>query len=136
MTHDELQELHFIAPIGNVPSIMKFGVLSHARAAKLQHCSIAMQEIQDRRVRVVVPGTGKKLHQYANLYLCARNPMLYMRKHEEICVLAVSTDVLELPGVIITDQNAAGEYVSFRPVLTGLSHVSRDLTFARRLDRR
>ncbi len=130
MTRDELPELHFITPIENVPSILEFGILSHIRAAPLRHRSIAMQEVQDRRASVVVPGAGKKLHQYANLYICGRNPMLYKRKYEDICVLAVSIDVLDLPGVIVTDQNAARNYVSFRPGAAGLSHVSVELTFA------
>jgi len=99
MKRDELQELHFITPIENVPSILELGILSHHRATQLQHRSIAMREIQDRRTSVVVPGAGRKLHEYANLYLCGRNPMLYKRRHDAICVLAVSTDVLDLPGV-------------------------------------
>jgi hypothetical protein len=130
MTRKQLRELHFITPIENVPSILELGILSHTHAAQLQHGSIAMQEIQDLRASVVVTGAGKKLHQYANLYICARNPMLFKRKHEEICVLVVSTDVLDLPGVIVTDKNAAGSYVSFRPAVVGLSYVKEELTFA------
>ena len=54
------------------------------------------------------PG-GLKLHQYANLYFHARNPMMYSRKEKaaELCVLCVSLEVLRLPGVVITDKNAA-----------------------------
>jgi hypothetical protein len=130
VTREELTELHFITPIRNVPSIIEHGILSNVRAARLPHQSVAMQEVQDLRSKVVVPGAGRRLHEYANLYICGRNPMLYKRRHEEICVLGVSADVLDLPGVIITDQNAAGSYVSFRPAPHGLRHVSRDLTFA------
>jgi len=56
--------------------------------------------------------------------------MLYKRRNEDICVLAVSTDVLDLTGVIITDKNAASDYVSFRSVFNGLSYVNAELTFA------
>src|SRR5262249_21008928 len=59
----ELQELHYITPIDNVPSISQHGILSNVRAARLAHASVAMAEIQDRRSRVVVPG-GRKLHEY------------------------------------------------------------------------
>jgi hypothetical protein len=62
-----------------------------------------------------VPG-GLKLHQYANLYFDARNPMMYKRKAEapDICVLRVSVNVLKLDGTVISDMNAAStNYVRF-----------------------
>ena len=122
MTREELSELHFIAAVE--------GILSFSRAAHLTHKSVAMQEMQDRRAKIVVPGTGRKLHQYANLYICGRNPMLYLRKDQEICLRAVSTEVLDLAGVIVTDQNAGGDYVSFRPAPDGLRYVDKDRTFS------
>lgn len=71
-----------------------------------------MQAMQDRRDVKTVPG-GLRLHQYANLYFHARNPMLSVRRHEDVCVLRVSTQVLGMNGVVITDQNAASNYVRF-----------------------
>jgi hypothetical protein len=130
MNRADLPELHYITPIENVPSILQHGILSHERAARLKHRSVAMQQIQDRRSKVVVPGANRKLHSYANLYICARNPMLYKRRHEYICVLSINTRVLDLPGVIITDGNAASSYVRFAPAPDGLTIVSRELTFA------
>lgn len=109
---NRVKELQCIMPIGNIPSVLAHGILSHDRAAKLQHHSVAMQAIQDRRDVKSVPG-GLKLHQYANLYFHARNPMLYKRKNEDVCVLRVSTGVLGLAGAVITDQNAASDYVRF-----------------------
>lgn len=105
-------ELHCIMPIGNVPSVMQHGILSHERAAQLKHHSVAMQAMQDRRDLKTVPG-GLRLHQYANLYFHARNPMLSVRRHEDVCVLKVSTQVLKIAGTAITDQNAASKYVRF-----------------------
>ena len=107
-------ELHCIMPIANLGSVMAHGILSHERAAKLPHHSVALQPVQDRRDQKQVPG-GLKLHQYANLYLHARNPMLFKRKDEAptLCVLRVSTQVLELEGTVISDQNAASAYVRF-----------------------
>jgi len=109
-----LTELHNIMPIANIQSVMQHGILSNERAAKLEHHSVAMAQIQDRRDRVQVPG-GLKLHQYANLYFDARNPMLFKRKTqaESLCVLRISMAVLELPGVVLTDQNASSSYVRF-----------------------
>lgn len=131
MERSELTELHYITPIANVQSIMRLGILSHHRAKQLQHQTVAMNEIQDRRARITVPG-GKKLHEYVNLYICARNPMMYKRRaqYKEICVLKISTDVLDLPGVVITDGNASGDYVRFAASPKGISIVNRGLTFA------
>jgi len=57
---EDLNELHYITPIDNVPSILKLGILSHAGAAEIEHVSVAMDEIQQRRAQVVVPG-GRQL---------------------------------------------------------------------------
>jgi hypothetical protein len=107
-------ELHCIMPMANVASVMANGILSYERAAQLQHHSVAMQPVQDRRDRKQVPG-GLKLHQYANLYFDARNPMMSVRRGEaaQLCVLRVSTDVLALNGTVISDQNAASDYARY-----------------------
>jgi ssDNA thymidine ADP-ribosyltransferase, DarT len=107
-------ELHCIMPIANVRSVMANGILSYERAANLDHHSVALQPVQDRRDKKQVPG-GLKLHQYANLYFHARNPMLFKRMEEgaDLCVLRGSTEVLNLNGTVITDQNAASDYVRF-----------------------
>jgi hypothetical protein len=107
-------EFQCIMPLKNIPSVLKHGILSNERAAKLPHDSIAMQEVQERRDPKPIPG-GLKLHQYANLYFHARNPMMYSRKEKvtDLCVLCVSLEVLELSGVVITDKNAAGDWVRF-----------------------
>jgi len=131
MTREELQELNYITMISNVPSIMSLGILSHKQAQKVPHISVAMEEIQVRRKDKVVPG-GLPLHDYVNLYICARNPMLFKLKdrHAELCVLRVSTKVLDMEGVIVTDMNAASGYARFAPALHGLDIVDKELTFA------
>ena len=107
-------ELHCIMPIGNVLSVVEHGILSYERAAKLRHRAVAMQPVQDKRDQKQVPG-GLKLHQYANLYFHARNPMLFKRLNEahELCVLQVSKQVLAIEGTVISDQNAASDYARF-----------------------
>jgi hypothetical protein len=131
MRRDQLTELHYITPIANIASILVTGLISHNRTASVQHTSVAMPEIQDRRARIVVPG-GRPLHDYVNLYICARNPMLYKRKaqHRDITVLKISPDVLDLPGVVVTDQNTSSEYARFGPGPTGLDMVDYELIFA------
>lgn len=131
MKREELSELHYITLISNVPSISQRGILSYARAQAVPHLSVAKPEVQNRRTNIRVPG-GHLLHEYVNLYICARNPMLFLRKaqHHELCVLRVSTDVLDLPGVVVTSGNASSEYVRFGAGARGLGLVDKELTFA------
>ncbi|HSB72354.1 MAG TPA: DUF4433 domain-containing protein [Candidatus Methylomirabilis sp.] len=131
MRREDVAELHYIAAIENVSSILSHGILSHRRAARLPHRSVAKQEVQDLRAPKVVPG-GRPLHEYANLYINARNPMMFKRKelHRELCVLQVSPAVLDLDGVIVTDMNAARGIARFRPVDAGLASVDREMVFA------
>lgn len=131
MERCDLTELHFLTPIQNLPSIMANGILSHVRAAEIEHDSLADEDIQRRRNKRVPQ--GRPLHEYANLYVCGRGPMLFKRlsfRHES-CVLRVSPSVLDVSGVIITDKNAAGDYVRFAPAPGGLEIVDRELTFAK-----
>ncbi len=130
MKLDEVQELHYITPIANVTSIMQYGLLSHNRAKKMHHYSVAMQEIQEKRAQKIVPG-AKSLHDYVNLYFYARNPMLYklQEEHQRLCVLRIDTDVLNLPGVVITDGNAASRYTAFWPSPDGLENLNREDIF-------
>lgn len=133
MERSELKELHYITAIDNIPSILEHGILSNRGSRKVRHISIAMQEIQERRAKIVVPG-GRSLHEYACLYICGRNVMLYIRRggHEELCVIQVNPTVLDLPGVVITDANASSDYVRFAAAPNGLQIVDRELTFAER----
>lgn len=58
--------------------------------------------------------------------------MMYKRAalHGTICVLRVSPAVLDLPGAIVTDQNAASGYALFAPSPGGLAFVDRAMVFA------
>ena len=102
-------EFQCIMPLENIPSVLVHGILSNERAEKLPHRSVAMAEVQDKRDIKQVPG-GLRLHQYANLYFHARNPMMFKRKDEasNLCVLRVALTVSNLDGVVFADRNAAG----------------------------
>ncbi|HLE62840.1 MAG TPA: DUF4433 domain-containing protein [Pyrinomonadaceae bacterium] len=132
MNRADVTELHYITAIANMRSILRHGVLSHNLAAQLAHDSVAMPEIQERRRNKQIPGAGF-LHEYANLYFDAHNPMLSKcrGRNAEICVLHIDTAVMDLPGVIVTDHNAAADWVRFWPVTDGLSVISRERLFAR-----
>lgn len=131
MERGDVTELHYITPIANVPSILQRGLLSHHRANKLPHQSVASLEIQEKRAQKRVPG-GKALHDYVNLYFHARNPMLYSMKEmrQTLCVLRVSVEVLDWPDVVITDGNAASDYTAFYPSPDGLRYLNRNDIFA------
>lgn len=58
--------------------------------------------------------------------------MLFKRRHlhAQLCVLRVSPETLDVPGVVVTDSNASSKYVRFAAAPKGLGIVDRDLTFA------
>lgn len=124
--------LYNIQAIENIPSIMQMGLLSNEKAKSINHTSIAMAEVQERRDLVKIPN-GLKLHQYANLYFDPWNPMLSRKRsqNEEICILKFSKDVLDLKGVIVTDRNASSDYAAFYTPEVGLKLIDFDLVYAR-----
>lgn len=126
MERGQLKELQFITHVDNVPSICAAGILSNRRASRLTHKSVADPEVQERRKGKRVP-SGLLLHDYANLYVTARNPMLYKRirdgQTDELCVIRVSTDVLDLDGVVVTDRNAAKFGCGFKSPVEGIDDI-------------
>ncbi|MFH1614035.1 MAG: DUF4433 domain-containing protein [Planctomycetota bacterium] len=132
MERADIKELYFITPITNVVSILQHGILSHELSKKLSHESIAMEDVQSRRKNKQIPGAGK-LHEYANLYFDAHNPMLSKRRgqNNQICILCVNPSVLDLPGVIISDRNAASGWARFYTVSAGLAALDKDKIYAR-----
>lgn len=109
-----IKEFHSIMPIGNVPSVMEYGILCYDKAKRLPHASIADEDVQSVRDGKSVTG-GLALHKYANLYLDARNPMMYRRKDqaEDNCVLRVDLSVKEMDGFVYSDHNAASRFARF-----------------------
>lgn len=51
-------------------------------------------------------------------------------RHVDLCILHVTTEVLDLPEVVITDSNASSDYASFAPAPKGLSIADKENTFA------
>ena len=133
MNRSDVNELHFIAPIENVPSILQHGLLCHNLAKKLPHRRIDDLDVQANRINKPIPGTGKTLHDFANLYFDAHNPMLSKRRSENdtICVLRFNSDVIDLMNVIITDRNAARDWAWFKTVGEGLHLLDKELLYAR-----
>ena len=122
---------HFITYIDNIPSILEKGILSHNISRNINFCDISESGVQKRRAKKKIPGTNKSLHDYANLYFDAHNPMLSKRRSQnnKICVLRINNKVLDIDGVIITDQNAARE-CWFKTVDEGLPLLNKEEIYA------
>lgn len=123
--------LYNITHIDNIPSIIQNGILCFDDIKHMSHHSIAMNDVQLRRDSVVIPG-GDRLHAYANLYFTFHNPMLYKRKDmaENLCILAVASEVLDLPDCIVSDRNAAASLAKFYAAKEGIHNLDFDKIFA------
>lgn len=133
MELNDIKELYYITPISNIESIMKHGILSHNKAKKIKHESIANQDVQGLRANKKIPGTGRDLHDYVNLYFDAHNPMLCVKSKENdiICVLCIKKKILSFSDeIIITDQNAA-KSCWFKTVAEGLPLLKKNEIYAK-----
>ncbi len=137
MNRSDVTELHYIAPVANLQSILQRGILSHAGARRYLSMSVADDDVQARRAIRDIPG-GLKLHQYANLYFNARNAMLYkitrspvVSPANDLAILRVHPSVLDRTGVVITETNAAaGIHPRWHPVEAGLAVLRKEQLFA------
>lgn len=140
MERADVAELHYITHIDNLGSILEHGILCRYRAERLpgdSMRSIANPEILARRAKRRIPGRSP-LDRYANLFFNARNAMLYSMPikqgipFQDIIVLRVDPSVLCLPGVVITDTNAAAEVSpNWHTVEEGLSLIDKEELFAK-----
>lgn len=112
-------ELYNIMLISNIKSVLSHGILSNneIKAKGIRHDSVAMQEVQEKRDGKKVPN-GLALHDYANLYFDARNPMMYLRSavnglQESLCILVIDKNVMTIPNVVLTDRNASCDFAQF-----------------------
>jgi len=123
--------MHYITPITNLSSILERGILSHKRAQAIGHLSIADEDVQDLRRGKRVPN-GRLLHEYANTYLDARNPMMYKRlsRRGELAVVRIRSDILDIPGTVIADGNAASTGTRFDPSPMGLAVLDEQRVYA------
>ena len=68
----------------NIPTIMKYGLLSHDQAKNIDHLSIALESVQEKREKSV--NNGLPIHRYASLYFTPRNPMMFYLKCHSVSV--------------------------------------------------
>ena len=97
----------------NIKNILIKGIMNHQAAQDFDYVDISNQGVQDRRIKKE-PIHGRKIHEYAPLFINPKNAMLYSIKKErnELCLVEVSLDVLECE-YIFTDGNAARIETSF-----------------------
>lgn len=121
-----------IMPIENIPSVLTHGIVCYDYMSDIKHLSVAMNEIQERRNEVVIPN-GLPLHKYANLYFTYNNPMLYKRQDEaeSLCVLALSSKVLDLDGCVVSDRNASVSLVRFYSPIEGMEELDFEIIHAK-----
>ena len=118
------KSLYYITHIGNLPSIIKHGILSHesVEAENVQGISMLSRKVDKkenikRKSRIVPEIPKKNLLHYANLFFQPRNPMMYRaifeNGKEKLAVLEIANTILEEPRVVITDGNAINETTQF-----------------------
>jgi hypothetical protein len=134
-----IHELHYITDMANVASMLERGILSNrlARRVLSGHVSVADAEVQARRAskRVWVGRSSRPLHDYVNLYVHARNAMLFILLHSkqgDLTVLTVDPQALDLDGVVVADRNAASFASLFLPAAEGIAALDESAVFAER----
>lgn len=122
--------LYNLTSLENIPSIISNGILCFNYAKEIDHKSIALSGVQERRSQIEIPG-GLKLHDYANLYFTYNNPMSFLRKDdaESLCFLVISSEVLNLNDCIVTDRNAATSLARFFKADEGINHLNFNKIF-------
>lgn len=124
----QVGSLYNITSVANLASIASKGILCHDLAADIRHDDLSDRGVQDRRGGRSVDGTP--LHRFANLYFNPRNAMLY-RLHKfgdrNVVVLQVSVEVLDQPGVVVFEGNAASRVSEWRRASEGLAHINLPL---------
>ena len=128
--------LYNINSLKNLKSIFDHGILSINLLKKnaLLNEDLSNPSVQNRRECKMVPN-HRPLHDYANLYFDARNPMLYyllsQRGVDELCVLCIDKKVLDLPETVVTDRNAAAELAVFISPDKAISQLDFQMIFAK-----
>ncbi|MGH8929642.1 MAG: DUF4433 domain-containing protein [Egibacteraceae bacterium] len=140
MQRSDVRELHYITAVANVASILVHGICSQRRIKRLglAHVTIAQQGVQEQRANnpVRTAGSYRSLHHYANLYVHARNAMLYglLQTRRDLTVLGVDPCVLDLNGVLVSDRNAAAFTRRVFSAADGIAHLDAEVVFAKAWD--
>jgi hypothetical protein len=126
----DIKGLYYITHVENLPSILSHGILSHRYVEdhNVVYKAIYDAEIVGNRKLKTTPD-GKSLWEFANVYFQPRNPMLFRVVHEkspnDIAVLGLYPSVLDIPGIYITNGNAANNATEFFDYEGGMKAVAQ-----------
>jgi hypothetical protein len=122
--------LYHITSIVNLDKILKHGILSHNEAYRLGLIAedISMKDVQERRIKLDTIH-HRCLHDYASLYFCPRNAMLFKRAdlQDHLAILAVEPRVIFAPLSVFTDGNAASGPTRFYNRASDLDRLAWDV---------
>jgi len=106
--------LYYWTHPSNVRTILELGLISYnlVHEFNLRHESIAAPGVQIRRNRLI-PISGRSIHDYVPLYFVRRTPMLWdIKDHPHVCI-RLDLRVVDKPGALFTDGNAASGETHF-----------------------
>lgn len=92
-----VNSLWYISHKNNVPSILSYGILNRQEAL---YNNVIREDISNHDVQLLRnrrdPHYERSIHEYAPLYVRARNPMLYACRdqQDELCLIEVSLAAL------------------------------------------
>lgn len=129
MAKRTVKGLYYITHVNNLPSILRYGILSHRQVEerKIPFTPVYNPEIVANRESRVTP-VGKSLWEYANVYFQPRNPMLYKVLSEndkkDVVIVGVSPKILDTTGALISLGNAASSLTPILEVAQGLQNIN------------
>lgn len=115
--HDEL---YFMAPLQNAPTIALFGVLSHTiiqSSPEVRDLITSIASITVNQRRHNREHGGRSLHSYVPLYWATKTPMQrvatvieqWIPQEELVFFVFNAEEILALPGVLSSDGNVAAQ---------------------------
>ena len=121
--------VYYIAPLANLASILRRGVLSHAAVARenLRSEAIYDSSIVASRGERRTPD-GKTLWDFANFYFNPRNAMMYRvyrAEGRDVAVLLMRRQLLD-SGKYVSVGNAASPQSAILPIKEGMARIQSD----------
>jgi len=113
----QLGPANHMTHLENLAGIFQAGELRSYNLMRGQsYFNLSNQDVQSGRAQIVIPATGKPLHDYVPLYFGFKTPMVaWNQQHNDALVfLRFSLDILARPGVVVSDGNARAENTRFR----------------------
>ena len=113
-----VNEAFYLAPLGNLDSILANGVLSQTEInrRRLPHSDISLNTVQERRHNRDLRSLGISslgLHDFVPLYFARRTPMSFFRRNQnnDLCILVI--DIAKAchtaEELLFSDGNAAAQ---------------------------